>query len=1096
MKGIKRLRKLCSVLLSAAWLFTAVPIGAITVTAATTSFAGGSGTESDPFLVETKTHLNHVRNNLGAHYKMVADIEFTDADFDEGGDFYNEGKGWEPIGFGDHNYFSGTFDGNSHVIKGLRINQTGSTTRYIGLFGSSSGTITNLGMTDHEISVFSNYNSIFDSPYIGSILGWNCDGGNVRFCFSRGSLSSNSYSGGIVGRNSGKVEKCYNMNDMTSGKYAGGLVGWNSSVVQNCYNKGIVLAEDDAGGISAYNNGSIEYSYNMGHVKETARRWGGIVGSNYGTVTSCYYSEMTELGSGYGKDPSIKCTLEEMKSASTFAGFDFEGTWELDTASKYPLPTLRQVPHMLPEENTVDFAGGTGEPWDPYVIETKEHLDHIHHYTDAHFILNNDLAFSESDFSSTGDFYNQGEGWKPIGNKETPFTGTFNGNGYTISGLRFNTGIEEEKTYIGLFGYAAVEYAAGTIKNLTIADSSMIVNGQSDPQSTGSKTAYIGMMAGYGHVVNCHNSGEIRVIHEAALVYIGGVVGYGHAAACSNSGDISADIPTKGMDYVTTNLGGIAGESTSLSQCHNSGTITAYSARGNSALYVGGIAGSAKNVSRSYNVGKVNGRGDNSLAKIYTGGICGLGFGPTVTQCYNTGTIGGSNLSGNGGIIGHISGNGRVDNSFNTGYIKGDWAGGIVGIVFGAATIENCYNTGLIDENGYGILNESSEAPVLKNCYCLSGMANIQADTVACTAQEMLSKETFIGFDFDTTWSKNADYPWPVLQNVPMPDGTKDISSCDIVLEETQIPYSGFSPRVTVTDHGQRLELNKDYMLLYTIGDSSWVNSRRTIHKLGMAEVVVVGMGDYHNIQKTEFEVVKYDLKNAALMTPWLSVDGGKTRYEFDMQDFTYDGTEKTQSGFEVCDSNNDTISSEHYDISYRNNVEVGTATLVITGKGEYYTGTLETTFQIYPRTIRSISIERMPDKLIYIKGKENLDVTGGKITIYYVDGGSETIDMTNDMVYDFTNLFDGTRTLTVKYEGHSAVFDISVINDILYGDCNRDGKITITDLLAVKSHILGKSALSGDGATAADTNKDGKITITDFIQIKAHILGINTISQ
>lgn len=1092
MKGNKRLRKLCSVLLSAAWLFTAVPIGAIMVTAATTSFAGGSGTESDPFLVETKTHLNHVRNNLGAHYKMVADIEFTDADFAEGGDFYNEGKGWEPIGFGNYNYFSGTFDGNSHVIKGLRINQTGSTMKDIGLFGRSSGTIKNLGLVDHEISVFSDPNSIVDSSYVGSILGCNYVDGNVRSCFSNGSLSSNGCSGGIVGRNyKGKIEKCYNINDMTSGRDAGGLVGWNESVVQNCYNKGMVLAENKAGGISADNDGSIEYSYNIGHVREAAQTVGGIVGSNSGTVTSCYYSEITELGSGSGKDPSTKCTLEEMKSASTYSGFDFEGTWELDTASKYPLPTLRQVPHMLPEENTVDFAGGTGEPWDPYVIKTKEHLDHIHHYTDAHFILNNDLAFSESDFSSTGDFYNQGEGWRPIGNKETPFTGTFNGNGYTISGLRFNTGIEEEKTYIGLFGYAA-----GTIKNLTIADSSMIVNGQSDPQSTGSKTAYIGMMAGYGHVVNCHNSGEIRVIHEAALVYIGGVVGYGHAEACSNSGDISADIPTKGMDYVTTNLGGIAGESTSLSQCHNSGTITAYSARGNSALYVGGIAGSAKNVSRSYNVGKVNGRGDNSLAKIYTGGICGLGFGPTVTQCYNTGTIGGSNLSGNGGIIGHISGNGRVDNSFNTGYIKGDWAGGIVGIVFGAATIENCYNTGLIDENGYGILNESSEAPVLKNCYCLSGMANIQADTVACTAQEMLSKETFIGFDFDTTWSKNADYPWPVLQNVPMPDGTKDISSCDIVLEETQIPYSGFSPRVTVTDHGQRLELNKDYMLLYTIGDSSWVNSRRTIHKLGMAEVVVVGMGDYHNIQKTEFEVVKYDLKNAALMTPWLSVDGGKTRYEFDMQDFTYDGTEKTQSGFEVCDSNNDTISSEHYDISYRNNVEVGTATLVITGKGEYYTGTLETTFQIYPRTIRSISIERMPDKLIYIKGKENLDVTGGKITIYYVDGGSETIDMTNDMVYDFTNLFDGTRTLTVKYEGHSAVFDISVINDILYGDCNRDGKITITDLLAVKSHILGKSALSGDGATAADTNKDGKITITDFIQIKAHILGINTISQ
>lgn len=60
----------------------------------------------------------------------------------------------------------------------------------------------------------------------------------------------------------------------------------------------------------------------------------------------------------------------------------------------------------------------------------------------------------------------------------------------------------------------------------------------------------------------------------------------------------------------------------------------------------------------------------------------------------------------------------------------------------------------------------------------------------------------------------------------------------------------------------------------------------------------------------------------------------------------------------------------------------------------------------------------------------------------------------------------------------------------IVTGDVNGDGKVNITDMIAVKSNILGKSYLTGLYKLAGDVSGDGKVNITDFIKIKAAILG------
>ena len=60
----------------------------------------------------------------------------------------------------------------------------------------------------------------------------------------------------------------------------------------------------------------------------------------------------------------------------------------------------------------------------------------------------------------------------------------------------------------------------------------------------------------------------------------------------------------------------------------------------------------------------------------------------------------------------------------------------------------------------------------------------------------------------------------------------------------------------------------------------------------------------------------------------------------------------------------------------------------------------------------------------------------------------------------------------------------------VVTGDTNGDGNISVTDMIAIKAHVLGSSTLSNEYARAADTSGDGGISITDFIQIKAKILG------
>lgn len=82
---------------------------------------------------------------------------------------------------------------------------------------------------------------------------------------------------------------------------------------------------------------------------------------------------------------------------------------------------------------------------------------------------------------------------------------------------------------------------------------------------------------------------------------------------------------------------------------------------------------------------------------------------------------------------------------------------------------------------------------------------------------------------------------------------------------------------------------------------------------------------------------------------------------------------------------------------------------------------------------------------------------------------------------------------MTVEYKVDGTV--LQTLTVVVTGDINGDGKYTITDLVQVQSHLLGRNTLSGAALQAADFSGDGKVTITDMVQATSAMLGRTAIN-
>ena len=151
---------------------------------------------------------------------------------------------------------------------------------------------------------------------------------------------------------------------------------------------------------------------------------------------------------------------------------------------------------------------------------------------------------------------------------------------------------------------------------------------------------------------------------------------------------------------------------------------------------------------------------------------------------------------------------------------------------------------------------------------------------------------------------------------------------------------------------------------------------------------------------------------------------------------------------------------------------------------------------------VNNITIAKKPHKLQYIQNNEELDLTGGELVVTYNDESTENLELSNQKIKitGFDNSKIGKQTINVEYEGFVTTFDVTIIENVneeyIRGDINQDKKITITDLILLKRHLIADTnegwKLSNERQWLADINEDGKISITDLVLLKRIILKNN----
>ncbi len=590
-------------------------------------FGGGSGTESDPYLIYTAEELAYLAEyaNNGycssdMYFKLMADLDLA-------------GIEWTPIGKSDTDastnvaVFRGNFDGNGHVIKNMKLTSS----KIIfggGLFGVTyMANIHDLGLEDVDVRITA-------SERVGAIVGV-MTYSTIERCYVTGTFTANGADtlGGIVGdmRTNAYVKNSYaicDMNNLAGGGtvYMGGITGFVCAEGEKYIEKCFANVSFALNGGSTSNIGGIVGGLHWGYLSLTnsfgvaiidGNRVNPIFGSinaSYNTsyyVNNVYYPE--DASSNHGTSTAIGNLSSESWLAETL-GWDFDGTWEITEDGEIKLtgfaggtaapeqpedpeipedPEDPEIPED-PEEPSVPtakdtwdgtiadgFGGGSGTAEDPYLIYTAEQLAYLAYYINS----GNKCAGVYFKLMSNIDLDNIN--WTPIGIGTTTtnwstsmsysFSGTFDGNGYTIYNLKINN---PGSSFVGLFGY--LERA--TVCNLAIENASVY-----NAIRLRSKVGTLAGGASYSTISQC-SVVNATVFSEATSdpSAAGGIIGLAAGCTLTNCYAVAA---VSGNGHVGGIIGGVYSSGNTVTNCYAIVDLSIINSNGGGTKAMGGILG-------------------------------------------------------------------------------------------------------------------------------------------------------------------------------------------------------------------------------------------------------------------------------------------------------------------------------------------------------------------------------------------------------------------------------------------------------------------------------------------------------------------------
>lgn len=440
-------------------------------------FAGGTGTESDPYQISNGAELAYLAQQVNSE---KIDSEDTFITLTNNIDLNN--KAWTPIGNSD-SVFAGTFDGNGHTISGLYINITGSYSPkkgrlYQGLFGCvEDGTVQNLIVTG---SVTIGNEKSVNVSYIGGIVGIN-DGGKVQNCGFYGTVSAKQNvsktpkdctkdNGGVVGK--GKAAKCwYFCTDIKSASPLGACGG----SAANCYQN---VSEDVAKGDYIKDLNSFKAVLQMNAAGSDMWKPGEkhpefLQESEKLVVLQPLFDDTTAAVQVNGSKEGAVVTGDEsvvLTGTDVYYRVGENGNWT----------KISNEPLVLGANKVATIYYASAEElqsikwYDPnvneFVLTTAGQLTYLAQ------LVNGGTDFAGKTIRLGSDIEISKTWAAPIGTQFKSFKGTFDGEGHVVS-------VKDGTTFGGLFGYND-----GTIRNV-------IVTGIVDASSVAGPN--VGGIAGY-----------------------------------------------------------------------------------------------------------------------------------------------------------------------------------------------------------------------------------------------------------------------------------------------------------------------------------------------------------------------------------------------------------------------------------------------------------------------------------------------------------------------------------------------------------------------------------------------------------------------